>query len=472
MNTVAAEGFSLGLRSQTKEISIDSIPVEGRIPSWLRGCLYRNGPALFEVNSRPMKHWFDGFGMIHRFSFQDGGVGYRNRFVRSESYEKTKRADKLHDMQFGTNVSDSRFQSALAFWMNGLSVTDNTSVNLIPGQPGELIALTEAKFQQRIDSVSLETRGHVDHQDSVGYVIGSAHPHYDFERQETISYGIDLSLWGTYVVYRQGRNAAQREAICRIRVKRPSYMHSFSITRNHVILIENPLTANPLSFLFSGKAFIDNFEWDSRRGTMFYVVDRRTGKVRRIEGQGMFHLHTVNAWEDGNEIVLDLSAYPSAAIIDYLRLENLRRPNQTRAGPLRRFRINPDRGTVRDDEVYKAGIELPTINYRANNMRAYRYTYGISGDGQGVAFDRIIKVDTRNGDALTWREEHCTPAEPIFVPGPDSRDEDAGVVLSVVLDAKAEQSFLLILDARSFSEMGRVRIPVIVPFGFHGLYVS
>ena len=45
-----------------------------------------------------------------------------------------------------------------------------------------------------------------------------------------------------------------------------------------------------------------------------------------------------------------------------------------------------------------------------------------------------------------------------------------GVVLSVVLDANAGRSFLLVLDAGSFEELARAEAPHHIPFGFHGQY--
>ena len=65
----------------------------------------------------------------------------------------------------------------------------------------------------------------------------------------------------------------------------------------------------------------------------------------------------------------------------------------------------------------------------------------------------------------------CYPGEPVFVSGPQARDEDEGVVLSVVLDADRGNSFLLILDAQSFGEVARAEVPQHIPFGFHGEYV-
>ena len=50
------------------------------------------------------------------------------------------------------------------------------------------------------------------------------------------------------------------------------------------------------------------------------------------------------------------------------------------------------------------------------------------------------------------------------------QDEDDGVVLSIVAGADGK-SFLLVLDAKSFEEVARARLPHGIPYGFHGHFV-
>ena len=69
-----------------------------------------------------------------------------------------------------------------------------------------------------------------------------------------------------------------------------------------------------------------------------------------------------------------------------------------------------------------------------------------------------------------WAEPACYPGEPVFVERPGASGEDDGLVLSVVLDAPSERSFLLVLDAASFEEVARAEAPHAIPFGFHGQY--
>jgi beta,beta-carotene 9',10'-dioxygenase len=84
-----------------------------------------------------------------------------------------------------------------------------------------------------------------------------------------------------------------------------------------------------------------------------------------------------------------------------------------------------------------------------------------------IALQRVLELLLSR---RTWRQEGTHPGEPVFVAAPDARDEDDGVILSVVLDATEERSVLLVLDATSFEELGRAQAPHHIPFGFHGQY--
>jgi beta,beta-carotene 9',10'-dioxygenase len=72
--------------------------------------------------------------------------------------------------------------------------------------------------------------------------------------------------------------------------------------------------------------------------------------------------------------------------------------------------------------------------------------------------------------STTWSEEGCFPGEPVFVAAPDADAEDDGVLLSVVLDGRKGNSFLLVLDAGSLDELARAEVPHHIPFGFHGQF--
>jgi carotenoid cleavage dioxygenase-like enzyme len=65
----------------------------------------------------------------------------------------------------------------------------------------------------------------------------------------------------------------------RASVTEPGYIHSFGLTENYFVLIEFPYVVNPLKLLFSGKPFIENFEWKPDRPARFMVFRRSDGAL-------------------------------------------------------------------------------------------------------------------------------------------------------------------------------------------------
>jgi torulene dioxygenase len=53
---------------------------------------------------------------------------------------------------------------------------------------------------------------------------------------------------------------------------------------------------------------------------------------------------------------------------------------------------------------------------------------------------------------------------------PNGKEEDEGVVVAVVIDHLNNDSFLLLLNGWSFTEIGRARTPHLIPAGLHGQY--
>jgi carotenoid cleavage dioxygenase-like enzyme len=247
-------------------------------------------------------------------------------------------------------------------------------------------------------------------------------------------------------------------------------MHSFAMTSRYAVLFDQPLVVNPLRLAFGAGPFIENYEWKPERGSRFLIVDREKGELRAtVDAEAFFTFHQANAFEEDGELVVDLVGFDDPSIIDSLYLGRLRageRPAQN--GRLRRYRLPLAGGEASYDVLHDRPMELPRIAYRSRNGRPYRYyVYGAAQEG-GDFLDSLVKVDLRGGAPLVWNEPGCYAGEPIFVPAPEAGSEDEGVLLSVVLDTAAERSFLLVLDARGFEELGRAEAPHRIPFGFHG----
>jgi carotenoid cleavage dioxygenase-like enzyme len=176
----------------------------------------------------------------------------------------------------------------------------------------------------------------------------------------------------------------------------------------------------------------------------------------------------VNSYEEDQDVIVDVCTYPDAGIVQDLYMERLRAGKPITGATLERFRISPSSGEVSVEPLLDETIELPRINYGRCNERPYRYVWGVGSAGGWL--DRIVKGDVVSRTSQIWQQDGAFPGEPVFVAAPDARDEDEGVLLSVVLDGRQETSFLLVLDAHSLEELARAEVPHPIPFGFHGSF--
>jgi beta,beta-carotene 9',10'-dioxygenase len=466
MSQTSKTDYRLGFTSLEEETAVDSLPVTGQLPAWLSGALVRVTPAKLEVGERRLDHWFDGIAMLNRFGIADGRVSYKSRFIDSVAYRDSQEGEWRHG-GFATDPCRTLFKRVQS--MFSPDVTDNPNVNLV--KLGErYIAMTETPMPIEFDA-ELETVGQLDYADKLKAHVTTAHPHHDFERDELVNYHAFFSRVSKYVLYGLPAGSSTRRVIAELPVKQPAYMHAFGMSGRHLILAEYPLRANPLKLAFSGKPFIENYVWRPEEGTKFQVVDRDTGRLRgTYTTDAFFCFHHVNAFEraDGSELVIDLVAYDDASIIDALYLDDEGVRGPLPRTELRRYVIDLEGGGVSWEKLGE-NVELPRINYGSHNTRPYRYAYFAGTGGEWI--DHLAKIDLEDGTRLEWSAPDCYPGEPVFVRESGAADEDAGVVLSVVLDAAAGRSFLLVLDARSFEELARAEAPHHIPFGFHGQFV-
>jgi len=460
--------YRRGFETLDREIHEPELPVEGDLPDWLSGTLIRNGPAQFEVGDQDYNHWFDGHAMLHAFRVADGTVSYRNRFLQTQSRTEALEAGEIVRSEFATDPCLSIFGRIMSVF--NPKPTDNASIN-VARLDDAYVALTETPIPIEFDPETLETVGVVGYEDDIDAQMATAHPLTEPDTGRTLTYQVGFGRQSAYQVCSIPPDEAARTMVASLDVDRPRYMHSFGMTDEYVILSEWPIMVNPTDLLLSGKPFIENFEWRPEQGTRFRVLRKADGtEVATLTADAAFAFHHVNAFEREGEIVCDIVTYPDASIIDELALDNLRSDDPSPAtGNLRRYRLPLTGGTPSSRILSDERLELPRIHEAAGRAQPYDTVYGIGNRVERDFADQLVKIDVPGGGAQTWHEAGTYPGEPVFVPDPDG-DADDGVLLSVVLDPDADRSFLLVLDAASFTERARAPVPHAIPFGFHGQF--
>jgi beta,beta-carotene 9',10'-dioxygenase len=455
-----------GFADLDEELTLDRIELKGDLPPWLSGSLVRVTPAKFDLEQGTVRHWFDGLAMLHRFAIEDGKVSYANRFIRSDAYEKAQNGERL-SQGFATDPCRAIFKRVQTIFSP--TFTDNANVNLM--RLGErYVAMTETPLPIEFDPRTLETLRHAGK--APGHVT-TAHPHHDRKNGEAVNYAVNMGAVSTYRVY--ATNAKdERRVVAKVPVREPAYMHSFGMTERYVVLAEYPLTVNPLQLALGAESFIESYRWHPQRGTRFLVIDRHDGGVKmKARTDAFFCFHHVNAWEEGDDVVLDLVAFDDSSVIDHLFIDRLRSGDPGAQSQLRRYRITPGSKSAESEVLLDHTIELPRIDYARANTRPYRYMYACGQrPEQPDWLNELVKFDTRERDLVTWHEPGCYPGEPVFVGRPGRDEEDDGAILSVVFDSSTNRSFLVVLDAASFEERARAEVPHHVPIGFHGQFLS
>ena len=473
LERAAGPGYAQGFRSLTDEVRLPDVPVEGRIPGWLRGSLLRNGPALFEIGEQKLNHWFDGLAMLHSFSFSGGRVAYANRFLRSSAYTAWKREGVMKYSEFGTDpigVDPCRAIFSGVSTLPVLGVIPNANVSL-EQLSRRFVAHTELPVPVRFDARTLRTLG-VEEELPNGR-LGTAHPHSDPRTKERFSYELELVPPSGVRVLSERRGA--RRELAFIPQDRPGYLHSFGLTDRYVVLFVQPWEFDIGRFLGPDRGpIVTNFVWDGSKPSLIHLVDRERGGVAgTFEHEPGFVFHHINAFDDGDRVVLDVCLHRDSSVVDALYLKNMRSRNAyVPQAKVKRLTLRPDRGSVEARDLAEGNFELPRKDYDRVNGRRYRYAYGVGvRDPKRSGFiDRLAKLDIKREEQSYWSERGTHPGEPIFVRRPGGTREDDGALLSVVLDAGRRTSFLLALDARDMTELGRAAVPHHIPFGFHGLH--
>ncbi|MFB6281249.1 MAG: carotenoid oxygenase family protein [Haloferacaceae archaeon] len=472
--------WAAGFETQAEEARA-SLDVEGTIPEWLTGTYVANGPGAFEAGDRPLVHWFDPFAMLRRFRFDDGAVAYANRYVRSRDLAFAEDRGRVRTPFPGT-PADRPLPVRLLQALRG-TVTDNPVIG-VARMGGEWLAVTESPWGLAFDPDTLETLGRRDLTAGLDADLTLGHLHHDPD--EGAFYNLAAAYGGRgetgYTLFRRPAGEeggpADPDPIARIRVDRPylPYVHSFALTGRYAVVGLMPSGVAPRALLVGalrGRTFLDAFDGFDDPGRLL-VFDRRTGeRVADAPVDPAFVYHHANAYETdaGGSVALDCVAYPDERAVTDLTLANLRGADPTApAGDLVRYRIDLDAGRA-DRRVLRTGpVEFPAIHYRRHNGRPYRHVWLAEG-GPGPLPARLARVDVRDGGAARYDPGPAAfPGEPVFVPRPDPDGEADGVLLSVVLDAGADRSVLVVLDAGSMAELARAPLPHRLPYGFHGQF--
>ncbi|MBW4506023.1 MAG: carotenoid oxygenase family protein [Scytonematopsis contorta HA4267-MV1] len=438
-----------------EEISADTLKIIGELPEGMNGMFVRNGP---NPRWKPIGqyHWFDGDGMLHGVQISNGKANYRNRYIRTKGFKIEQEVGK-------------------AVWSGFLEPPQmdnphgpgkNTANTALVCHAGQLLALWEGGAPHNIKMPGLETLGEYTYDDKLTSAF-TAHPKVDPETGEMMFFG--YSFQRPYLQYSIVSPEGKLLRTVPITMPEPVMMHDFAITEDYTIFMDLPLTFSMERMKRGEPAFIFERKRPSRFGIVPRYGDNRN--IHWFKTHACYVFHTLNAYEDGDEVILIASRMSSTSI---LSADDTQRNPEGDIPRLHRWRFNMKTGKLRDQRLDDVASEFPRIN---DNFLGRKTRYGYTArlaKSKSPLFDAVIKYDFSTGKSETHEfGEGRYGGEAVFVPRSGSTVEDDGWLVTFVYDKSEDMSELVVVDAQDVTKepIARVLIPQRVPYGFHGTWI-
>jgi carotenoid cleavage dioxygenase len=429
----------------TDEVTAFDLEVTGTIPEALAGRYVRTGPNPLDADAGSY-HWFSGDGMLHGVALEDGAARwYRNRYVRSPEVAA----------HFGT-ADVARDEGG---WYPG---SGNTNVF---HHAGKIWAVTEGSLPYEI-SPELDT---VRTSNFGGPLPGgfNAHPKFDPDTNElhVVSYGFEAPFLRYHVVDEKGQLTRTEE----IEMGGPVMVHDMGFTSSRVVFFDLPVVFN-WDLALAGVSL--PFRWEPDYHARVGVMPRagHAADTVWVDVEPCYVYHPLNAYDDGNSVVIDLVVHNRAFADD-------KGTPISNASSLRRWTIDLEGRKVGDELVDDHLQEFPRADERlAGRKHRYGYSLGTSDTDAlgGLGADPRTKV-LKHDLVVGVTEEHDLGAgrvgsEFVFIPASETAGEDEGWLMGYVYDGARGASDLVILDAHDFTAapVASVHLPARVPQGFHG----
>lgn len=449
-----------------QEFELTDLPLlKGAIPTDLNGVYLRAGPnARYAPNGR--YHPFDGDGMVHAAHFENGRLTYRNRWVNTDGFAEEQVAGQSTHYGIRETLkgrTDKRLK-------------DTANTDLV-GHRGRALALWYMSGDAyEIDPVTLKTLGKSQAIAQSGGKI-SAHAKVDETNEEMMffDYGNEAPYMHYGVV---GADGALKHYVP-IDLPGPRLPHDMAVTEHYSILHDLPLFHNHEAMEL-GRHKIEFYpDMHTRLG----VIPRfgASDSIRWFNFSPCYLYHVVNAWEDGDWVVMVGCRYMPA--LDANGQIDARRTAKDVAELVMHARLWVWKMNLRSGETQehvlndKFNAEFPTYNARKTGRKT-RFGYLVDHSETVILqWAGIRKFDLETGaDLGGWSDDphHSWYSEPWFAEADKPQSEDHGYVVAFQWNDALSRQTLDIFDARNVGKgpIAQVELPHQLPNGFHACWIE
>ena len=468
---MAEQPWLLAYRSAEAERYGATATLGGRWPDALRGALYRNGPARHEIGDFRYGHWFDGDGMLQKYSLRPDGVSHAARLIETTKVQAEREAGRALYPGFASVPPDpAPVTSADVVNVGNISVLHHH---------GELLALWEAGSPWRMDADTLETDGlysfpRPDTAPNMRGVPFSAHPRVEPDGTLwNFGYVSGAKLMILWHIDAQGRLVKAG----RIPADPISMPHDFVVTSKHIVLLMPP-------FHYEGGAsnFLDAHRWVGDDPTRVLVVDKDDfANHYWLEAPAQWVFHFGNAWEDRHGVIhFDAArADDPMAMLSSFRdiMRGVITPTSTSLH--HSYRIDTKKRRIAAAPMFGPQLEteFPSIDPRVSTERNRRLVMLGRARSDGAPhpnLNTVIAFDYDSGKRDAYRYPDAQiPEEHLFVPRPGSAPETEGWVVGSAIDWQRGGMVLNAFDVNRVADgpIASAELPYALPMGLHGKFV-
>lgn len=461
----ATAPWTLGFAGLQADAPPMPLQLHGRLPRGLQGSFLRNGPARHSLGGQRYHHWFDGDGMLQRYTLGPRGIVHEGRFVRTAKFQADSAAGRPVRPAFGTVPPNAEPVSG----PDDMNVANTSVVQ----HAGTLLALWEGGSAYELDPQTLATRGPKAWSADYAGVAFSAHP--KIEPDGTLwNFGV-TSFRGLLSIYRVDRRGALAQAVT-LPVKDIAMVHDFAVTARHLVFLLPPLVFD-VERARRGSSFLDAHVWRPELGMRVLVLPKdQLDKPQWFNLPAGFVFHLGNAWEDAaGQITLDYIRSPSAwHATQGLQLLMRGRYEAHDFATITQLRLDTRSGRAHQTLLTHVA-EFPRVDPRVVGRRhGQLFVAARQGLGDRPGWDAVMRMDLDSGRTDSYRygpdvmvEEH------VFVPRPGSSREGDGWLLGTALDLAKQQMLFSVFDATHLAAgplaQGRLARPM--PLGLHAIFV-
>lgn len=449
-------------QSQPEEQSFRVTKVSGEIPRELAGTVLRSGPGLMQLGDDEL-NFFDGHALIAGVTFERGEATLRARYVRTPLYEAETRANAIVVRHVFTN-HPSRWKNLFAMKIQNTAMHDVYAWG--SGEHLRVVASNDPGHFA-LDPRSLETRGEERWGGAApaGCDMG-AMPSPDANTGRLVGY-----------VKKNGMPDALKfvelDAQWKVVKETPFHklsgpgilLHDSRATARHYVATHPAFKLSLPTALWGAETLFDSFKVPPGAVASLMVVPRDGGALVEVPlpaGHAVC-FHIVNAFDDGDRLVVDAISYDrspqfSGAASPKLRERRGIVPSHGPTPRPMRFVVDPRKGVVIESRsLGDLAGEAPEIA-DAHMGKPYRWAYfptTSSGDdvpdrGGYFYYGGIAKLDVERGDVTRWSAGDAVVSPCAFAPRPGASEEDDGWVITWVL--RESGASVVVLDARDVAK--------------------